>query len=81
MADRGESLHLRNLCVHIKGSRMTRLPPVDPEDGLGPIDLDRVIIDREYRRALMLRLRSEAKAETPAESSAVPDQAPETRKD
>ena len=80
MADRGEPLHVRNLCVQIEGSRMTRLPPLDPKDELGPIDLDRLIIDGEYRRALMLRLRNEAKAD-PAESSSVPDQAPETRKD
>jgi hypothetical protein len=60
---------------------MTRLPPVDPEDDLGPIDLDRLVIDGEYRRALMLRFRNEAKAEAAQETDPAADRAPEIRKD
>lgn len=40
---------------------MSRTKPGDPDD-LDPIDLDRLVIDGEYRRAVMLRLRGEAGA-------------------
>ena len=59
---------------------MARLPAVDAEDALGPIDLDRLAVDGDYRRALMLRLRSEAKAGRPPENDPAADRAP-TRKD
>jgi len=54
-----------------EGSRMSRPVPGNLDD-FDPIDLDRLVIDGEYRRAVMLRLRSEATARS--EPSAEPEE-------
>jgi hypothetical protein len=53
----------------------------DAEETLGPIDLDRLAVDADYRRALMLRLRSEAKVERAAESDPPAGSAPKPARD
>jgi len=60
---------------------MSRLGPDDLDD-LDPIDLDRLAIDGEYRRAVMLRLRTEAKEESAASTPEQPaPDLPKTRED
>jgi len=56
---------------------MSRLVSEEPDD-LDPIDLDRLAIDGEYRRAVMLRLRNEAQAKASTESMPTEDE-PQSR--
>jgi len=56
---------------------VSRLVSEDPDD-LDPIDLDRLAIDGEYRRAVMLRLRHEAQAK-PSPASTPTEDEPQSR--
>jgi hypothetical protein len=57
---------------------MSRSPNEAPEE---PVDLERLVIDSDYRQEVMLRLRAESDTRRAQRTTTRPDKLPTSRKD